>query len=197
MDIPDHIREQLKAEASLHETRATLIGEAFLLRAYQPTGGPDDAAFCQRAAQYIVGVMDVVKSGHGRQLQHMVDLDLLGESSRLAAVGRSEWQLCLCALSEAAGFVLNDHPEPMPEVEEKLERFRMAKQHLVRSEIRTIFRATKQMCADIGLPASALLDFEPTKEMIDHTFEAARRVGVKESSLQRMLRELSEDDEQS
>ena len=190
MTIPDYIKREVKAEADLHETRASLIGEAFLLRAYHPTGGQEDVDFCKRAAQYITGIMDVVKQGHDRQLQKMIDNDLAGRSSTIAQLSRSEWQLCMCSLNEAAGFVLDvlaAHPDEMPEVEEKLERFRMAKQHLVRSEIRTIFKATRQMCASVGLPVSSLLDFEPTREMIETTLEAARRAGVKESSLQRML----------
>jgi len=194
MKIPDYIKRQVKVEAELHETRASLIGEAFLLRAYHPTGGKEDIDFCQRAAQYISGVMDVVKQGHGEQLQRMIDRDRAGESITIARLSRSEWQLCLCALNEAAGFVvdvLDGHPDEMPEVEAKLERFRMAKQHLVRAEIRTILKATKEMCADVGLPVAALLDFGPTREVIEETFDAARRVGVKEASLQRMLKEFA------
>lgn len=198
MKIPDYIKRQVKAEAELHETRASLIGEAFLLRAYHPTGGKEDIDFCQRAAQYISGVMDVVKQGHGDQLQIMIDRDLAGESSTIARLSRSEWQLCLCALNEAAGFVLDvldEHPDDMPEVEAKLERFRMAKQHLVRTELRLIFKATKQMCEDVGLPVAALLDFGPTRQMIEETFEAARRAGVKEASLKRMLKEFATGDD--
>ena len=117
-----------------------------------------------------------------------------GCRASLPTIARGEWQICLLALNEAAGWVLDvvdQHPEPMPSVEEKLERFRKAKQHLCRSEIRTIFKATREMCEGIGLPASALMDFEPTREMIKSTFDAARRAGVKEVSLQRMLAEFA------
>lgn len=194
MTTHDDLTKRLAVAEAMHRTRASLVGEAFLLKAYDPTGGADDIDYCEAAADFITSTMDVLKTAHGEDLERMIRQDLAGVSSKITALSRSEWQLCLLALNEAAGWVIeviDQHPEEMPEVEQKLERFRLAKQHLCRVEIRTILRATRRMCDSVGIPSSALLEFDPTKAMIEKTFDAARKVGVKESSLKRMMAEFA------
>ncbi|MCH9834836.1 hypothetical protein K0U83_04205 [bacterium] len=183
-----------EAESEMHSTRASLVGEAVLIRAYNPISEAADVRFCKAAATFISDTVGMVKTGHSEDLKLMIEGDLAERPNVAAAVARNEWQLCIHALHQAAGHVceiLDARRVTVEEVEQKLERFRLATQHLVRVELRAIFKATSTLCEQSGIKTGDLLDFGTTRAMIQRSLDAARSVGVKEAALKRMVTEFT------
>lgn len=183
----DHYKEE-------HSARAELCGEAALITAYFPINKELDSAYCTHASEFLVKAMDIVKTAHCETLDLMITADLNLQPSQNYARDRAEWQVTLYAISNAAGHVMEicDHGDlGLPEVEENLERLRLAKLHLVRYEMRQIFKATTTLCERLGISTKELMAMPATREMVDRSVEAAVRVGVKESALRRMVHEFS------
>lgn len=180
--------------AQEHAARAELCGEALLITAYFPMSKELDSAYCTHAAEFLAKAMDIVKSAHCETLDMMIAADLALQPSQNFARDRAEWQVALFTINSAAGHVMEvcDRGNlELPEVEANLERLRLAKIHLVRYEMRSIFRATSSLCERMGITTKELIAMPATREMIDRSVDAAVKVGVKESVLRRMVHEFS------